>query len=59
MSTAMVLIFHYLKEDRLKMSAAYLALSCTFLQGIYLMKFVYTKSPPMDDGFRIAYYFIV
>ena len=45
MSTAMVLIFHYLKEDRLKMSAAYLALSCTFLQGGFTYENLFILNP--------------
>ena len=43
MATAMVLIFYYLKEDKIKMSLAYIAISAVFLQT------------PMDDGFCIAF----
>ena len=45
MSTAMVLIFHYLKEDRLKMSLAYIALSCTFLQGGFTYENLFILNP--------------
>lgn len=45
MTTAMVLIFHYLKKDKIKMSFAYIAISAIFLQGGFTYENLFVQNP--------------
>ncbi|NMB26798.1 MAG: conjugal transfer protein TraX [Tissierellia bacterium] len=62
MSTAMVLIFHYLKEDRVKMSLAYIILSVSFFPNpqwmmVFALPFILMYNG--KKGKDIKYFFYI
>ncbi len=58
MCTAMVLIFHYLKGDKIKMSLAYIALSCMFIQGGFTYENLFTLNPQWMMVFALPIIFM-
>ena len=54
-STAIILIFHYLKEDKIKMSMAYIAISTIFLQGGFSYKNLFILNPQWMMVFSLPF----
>lgn len=61
-SIAMVLIFHYLKEDKLKMSLAYMAISATFIPNyqwmmVFSLPFIWMYNGKRGKNIKYFFYF--
>lgn len=57
-SVAMVLIFHYLKEDKMKMSLAYISISLIFLQGGFTYENLFILNPQWMMVFALPFIFM-
>lgn len=55
MVTAMVLIFHFLKEDKIRLSLAYIVLSATFLQGGFTYENLFIENPQWMMVFALPF----
>lgn len=55
MVTALVLVFHYKKQDKLKMSLMYIAISAAFLQGGFTYENLFIENPQWMMVFALPF----